>query len=49
MLAPIIFQYSPKLKKIIGVFAFLTPVNPHQNQFPATLRRGQPQNSLNNQ
>ncbi|EOM2781607.1 replication protein RepA, partial [Escherichia coli] len=26
--------------KIIGVFAFLAPVNPHQNQFPATLRRG---------
>ncbi|HFO6430563.1 TPA: replication protein RepA, partial [Escherichia coli] len=25
-----------------GVFAFLAPVNPHQNQFPATLRRGQP-------
>ncbi|KAA3532800.1 replication protein RepA, partial [Escherichia coli] len=24
-------------------------VNPHQNQFPATLRRGQPQNSLNDQ
>ncbi|EOM2755625.1 replication protein RepA, partial [Escherichia coli] len=23
--------------------------NPHQNQFPATLRRGQPQNSLNDQ
>ncbi|RJT52948.1 replication protein RepA, partial [Escherichia coli] len=22
--------------KIIGVFAFLAPVNPHQNQFPAT-------------
>ncbi|MBQ4735893.1 replication protein RepA [Escherichia coli] len=37
------------MKKIIGVFAFLTPVNPHQNQFPATLRRGQPQNSLNDQ
>ncbi|QCL56805.1 replication protein RepA (plasmid) [Escherichia coli] len=46
MLAPVIFSYSPKLKKIIGVFAFLAPVNPHQNQFPATLRRGQPQNSL---
>ncbi|HFV5272765.1 TPA: replication protein RepA, partial [Escherichia coli] len=28
------------MKKIIGVFAFLAPVNPHQNQFPATLRRG---------
>ncbi|EAA8270760.1 TPA: replication protein RepA [Escherichia coli] len=28
--------------KIIGVFAFLAPVNPHQNQFPATLWRGQP-------
>ncbi|EGE0765284.1 replication protein RepA, partial [Escherichia coli] len=28
-----------------GVFTFLAPVNPHQNQFPATLRRGQPQNS----
>ncbi|ECB8346696.1 replication protein RepA, partial [Salmonella enterica subsp. enterica serovar Kentucky] len=27
----------------------LAPVNPHQNQFPATLRRGQPQNSLNDQ
>ncbi|EGE1073808.1 TPA: replication protein RepA, partial [Klebsiella pneumoniae] len=26
--------------KIIGVFAFLAPVDPHQNQFPATLRRG---------
>ncbi|HHO2976532.1 TPA: replication protein RepA, partial [Escherichia coli] len=25
------------------------PVDPHQNQFPATLRRGQPQNSLNDQ
>ncbi|HHU8042087.1 TPA: replication protein RepA, partial [Escherichia coli] len=25
------------------------PVNPHQNQFLATLRRGQPQNSLNDQ
>ncbi|EPD4127972.1 replication protein RepA, partial [Escherichia coli] len=24
-------------------------VNPHQNQFLATLRRGQPQNSLNDQ
>ncbi|HHU3705071.1 TPA: replication protein RepA, partial [Escherichia coli] len=24
-------------------------VDPHQNQFPATLRRGQPQNSLNDQ
>ncbi|WP_439898145.1 replication protein RepA [Escherichia coli] len=35
--------------KIIGVFAFLAPVDPHQNQFPATLRRGQPQNSLNDQ
>ncbi|WP_089592484.1 replication protein RepA [Escherichia coli] len=28
--------------KIIGFFAFLAPVNPHQNQFPATLWRGQP-------
>ncbi|HFV9132504.1 TPA: replication protein RepA, partial [Escherichia coli] len=28
--------------KIIGVFTFLAPVNPHQNQFPATLWRGQP-------
>ncbi|EAC1429306.1 replication protein RepA [Escherichia coli] len=28
---------------MIGVFAFLAPVqHPHQNQFPATLRRGQP-------
>ncbi|EFN9441749.1 TPA: replication protein RepA [Escherichia coli] len=34
------------MKKIIGVFTFLAPVNPHQNQFPATLRRGQPQNTL---
>ncbi|EFO3948590.1 replication protein RepA [Escherichia coli] len=49
MLAPVIFLDSPKLEKIIGVFAFLAPVNPHQNQFPATLRRGQPQNSLNDQ
>ncbi|MGK3544491.1 replication protein RepA [Escherichia coli] len=24
-------------------------LNQHQNQFPATLRRGQPQNSLNDQ
>ncbi|KAB1672560.1 replication protein RepA [Klebsiella pneumoniae] len=40
---------STKLKKIIGVFAFLAPVHPHQNQFPATLWRGQPQNSLNDQ
>ncbi|EAA1955657.1 replication protein RepA [Escherichia coli] len=40
---------SPNLKKIIGVFTFLAPVNPHQNQFPATLWRGQPQNSLNDQ
>ncbi|EFB7605952.1 TPA: replication protein RepA [Escherichia coli] len=38
-------SHSPKLKKIIGVFAFLTPVHPHQNQFSATLRRGPPQNS----
>ncbi|HHN9985542.1 TPA: replication protein RepA [Escherichia coli] len=30
------------MKKIIGVFTFLVPVNPHRNQFPATLRRGQP-------
>ncbi|EFA4762703.1 replication protein RepA [Escherichia coli] len=30
------------MKKIIGFFAFLAPVRPHQNQFPATLRRGQP-------
>ncbi|WP_072003978.1 replication protein RepA [Escherichia coli] len=35
-------SYSPAK---IGVFTFLAPVNPHQNQFPATLRRGQPQNS----
>ncbi|PBT01729.1 replication protein RepA [Escherichia coli] len=46
MLAPVIFLDSPKLEKIIGVFAFLAPEHPHQNQFPATLRRGQPQNSL---
>ncbi|EBI4397796.1 TPA: replication protein RepA [Escherichia coli] len=31
-----------KHRKIIGVFAFLAPVHPHQNQFPATLWRGQP-------
>ncbi|WP_071597124.1 replication protein RepA [Escherichia coli] len=50
MLAPVIFLYSPKLEKIIGVFTFLAPVqHPHQNQFPATLWRGQPQNSLNDQ
>ncbi|MDN1861401.1 replication protein RepA [Escherichia coli] len=48
MLAPVIFLVA-KHRKIIGVFAFLAPVNPHQNQFPATLRRGQPQNSLNDQ
>ncbi|EAO8982060.1 replication protein RepA [Salmonella enterica] len=41
--------FVAKHRKIIGVFAFLAPVNPHQNQFPATLRRGQPQNSLNDQ
>ncbi|WP_407229005.1 replication protein RepA [Escherichia coli] len=40
--------FVAKHRKIIGVFAFW-PVNPHQNQFPATLRRGQPQNSLNDQ
>ncbi|MDX7627633.1 replication protein RepA [Enterobacter bugandensis] len=34
---------------MIGFFAFMSPVNPHQNQFPATLRRGHPQNSLNDQ
>ncbi|ENY6683741.1 replication protein RepA [Escherichia coli] len=49
MLAPVIFLYSPKLEKIIGVFTFLAPVYPHQNQFHATLWRGQPQNSLNDQ
>ncbi|EFB2359536.1 replication protein RepA [Escherichia coli] len=38
-----------KHRKIIGVFAFLAPVHPHQNQFPVTLWRGQPQNSLNDQ
>ncbi|EFN7548426.1 TPA: replication protein RepA [Escherichia coli] len=38
------------MTKIIGVFTFLAPVqHPHQNQFPATLWRGQPQNSLNDQ
>ncbi|WP_311764504.1 replication protein RepA [Escherichia coli] len=45
-MAPVIFSQSPNLTKIIGGFTFLAPVNPHQNQFPATLRRGQPQNSL---
>ncbi|EPD1279304.1 hypothetical protein ACR593_004805, partial [Escherichia coli] len=50
LLAPVIFSQSPNLTKIIGVFTFLAPVqHPHQNQFPATLRRGQPQNSLNDQ
>ncbi|HID3241310.1 TPA: replication protein RepA [Escherichia coli] len=48
-MAPVIFSQSPNLTKIIGVFTFLASVNPHQNQFPATLRRGQPQNSLNDQ
>ncbi|EFJ3995977.1 replication protein RepA [Escherichia coli] len=48
-MAPVIFSQSPNLTKIIGVFTFLAPVNPHQNQFPTTLRRGQPQNSLNDQ
>ncbi|OTD26074.1 replication protein RepA [Escherichia coli] len=43
---PVNLPQSPNLLKIIGVFTFLAPVNPHQNQFPATLRRGQPQNSL---
>ncbi|EEY6112250.1 replication protein RepA [Escherichia coli] len=38
-----------KVEKIIGVFAFLAPVELHQNQFLATLWRGQPQNSLNDQ
>ncbi|MBW9309042.1 replication protein RepA [Escherichia coli] len=47
MLAPVIF-FVAKHRKIIGVL-LLAPVNPHQNQFPATLRRGQPQNSLNDQ
>ncbi|EGE3747678.1 replication protein RepA [Shigella boydii] len=48
-MAPLIFSQSPNLTKIIGVFAFLAPAHPHQNQFPATLWRGQPQNSLNDQ
>ncbi|EAV4564872.1 replication protein RepA [Salmonella enterica] len=30
------------MSKIIGVFTFLAPVHPHQNQFPATLWCGQP-------
>ncbi|HBY4490538.1 TPA: replication protein RepA [Klebsiella pneumoniae] len=30
------------MKKIIGVFAFLVPDLHVQNQFPATLGRGQP-------
>ncbi|EEV6351934.1 TPA: replication protein RepA [Escherichia coli] len=47
-MAPVIF-FVAKHRKIIGVFAFLAPVHPHQNQFPATLWRGQPQNSLNDQ
>ncbi|WP_407979207.1 replication protein RepA [Escherichia coli] len=38
-----------KLDEDYRGFAFLAPVNPHQNQFPATLWRGQPQNSLNDQ
>ncbi|MEY8813288.1 replication protein RepA [Escherichia coli] len=41
-MAPVIFHRRQTLKKIIGVFTFLAPVNPHQNQFPATLWRGQP-------
>ncbi|EAO4396936.1 replication protein RepA [Salmonella enterica] len=32
-----------KNRKIIGVFVFLVPgKHLHQNQFPATLQRGQP-------
>ncbi|OKW43692.1 replication protein RepA [Escherichia coli] len=48
-MAPVIFLYSPKLEKIIGVFTFLAPVHPHQNQSHAPLWRAQPQNSLNDQ
>ncbi|EFC1622988.1 replication protein RepA [Escherichia coli] len=48
-MAPLIFFASPNLTKIIGVFTFLVPVHPHQNQFLATLWCGQPQNSLNDQ
>ncbi|EBP7204575.1 replication protein RepA [Salmonella enterica] len=42
LVSPDNLSHSPKLKKIIGVFTFLASVNPHQNQFPATLWRGQP-------
>ncbi|WP_404997329.1 replication protein RepA [Enterobacter sp. SLBN-59] len=35
--------------KIIGVFAFWSQVDTSQNQFPATLWRGQPKNSLDDQ
>ncbi|MDW9215413.1 replication protein RepA [Escherichia coli] len=44
-MAPVIFLVA-KLVEDYRVFAFLAPVHPHQNQFPATLWRGQPQNSL---
>ncbi|EAS5879434.1 replication protein RepA [Salmonella enterica] len=38
---------SAKLKKIIGVFALLAQADAHQNQLPATLRRGLPLNVFN--
>ncbi|MFU9516340.1 replication protein RepA [Klebsiella pneumoniae] len=41
MKAPLIFCPA-KNRKIIGVFAFLVPDIHQQNQFPATLGRGQP-------
>ncbi|ENT5689315.1 hypothetical protein ACFDW3_004914, partial [Salmonella enterica] len=44
--APLIFS-SAKLKKIIGVFALLAQADAHQNQLPATLRRGLPLNVFN--
>ncbi|MFP1527110.1 replication protein RepA [Escherichia coli] len=47
--APVIFHVARNFEGGIGVFTFLAPVHPHQNQFPATLWRGQPQNSLNDQ
>ncbi|EFO1666217.1 replication protein RepA [Escherichia coli] len=48
MLAPVIFSVA-KLTEDYRGFAFLAPVNHIRSQFPATLRRDQPQNSLNDQ
>ncbi|AXD07495.1 replication protein RepA [Salmonella enterica subsp. enterica serovar Reading] len=46
--APVIFLVA-KLGEDYRGFCFSGSVNPPQNQFPATLWRGQPQNSLNDQ